>query len=152
MEDIIQKIKDGLGNKIKKWEEKNPRRIYITIAKEDTKESARFLFEDCKARFVISTGIDTPVGFEILHHFSFDSLGKIVSLKVIVPKSNPEIESITPIILGAEFIEREIYEMLGVKFLNHPKLERLLLSDDWPKDICPLRKDVTLGGEIKKSD
>jgi len=150
MEDIIQKVKDGLGDKIENWEEKNPRRVYITVDRKNIKEVALFLFEDCKARFVISTGIDTPKGFEILHHFSFDSFGKVVSLKVVVPKSNPELESITPIIPGAEFIEREIYEMLGVKFLNHPRPERLLLSDDWPKDIYPLRKDVTLDGEIKK--
>ena len=140
MEDIIEKIKTGLGSRIKKWEEHNPKRIYVAIDREDIKDAAKFLFEDCGLRFCISTGVDTPEGYEIMYHFSADKIGKFVTLRVIVPKKDPEIESITPLIPGAEFIEREIYDMLGVKFRNHPRPFRLLLADDWPEDEFPHRK------------
>ncbi|MDI6641206.1 MAG: NADH-quinone oxidoreductase subunit C [Elusimicrobiota bacterium] len=46
----------------------------------------------------------------------------------------------TPIIKGAEWIEREIWEMLGINFKNHPNLKRLLLATDFPEGIYPLRQ------------
>lgn len=151
MEDILKKVKEGLGKKIKSWEEKNPRRIYITIAKEDIKEVSRFMFEDCKARFIVISGLDTPDGFESLYHFDFDSIGTVVTFKVLIPRSNPEIDSITPIIPGANFIERELYDLLGIKFTGHPDPRRLLLSDDWPEGVHPLRTDMTTDGKKKKT-
>jgi NADH-quinone oxidoreductase subunit C len=54
-------------------------------------------------------------------------------------KDNPEVDSITPLFPGAEWIEREMWEMLGIKFKGHPNLKRLLLSDDWPEGKYPLR-------------
>lgn len=150
MEDRIKKVKDGLGDKIENWEEKNPRRVYITVDRKNIREVARFIFEDCKARFIILTGIDTPVGYENLYHFDFDSIGTVVTVKTLIPKSTPEIDSIATIIPGANYIEREVYEMLGIKFTGHPDLRRILLSDDWPECVYPLRKDVRLDGEVKK--
>jgi len=141
MEEILIQVKEGLGSKIKNWEEKNPRRIYISIDREIIKEAASFIFLDCKARFVIATGTDTPLGYEIFYHFSFDPIGTIVSLRVLIPKEDPKIDSIAIIVKGAEYIEREIYDMLGIKFTGHPDPRRLLLSDDWPEDVFPLRKD-----------
>ncbi len=67
------------------------------------------------------------------YHFSHDETGRIFSLRTFVDKKNPEIESISSIIKGAEWIEREIYELLGVNFRNHPNLKRLLLDEDWPE-------------------
>jgi len=149
MEDIIKKIKEGLGKKIKNWEEKNPRRIYITIDKEDIREVARFIFEDCRARFIILTGIDTPHGFENLYHFDLDSMGIVVTVKTLIPKSAPEIDSIATIIPGANFIEREVCELLGVKFAGHPDPRPLLLPDDWPEGVYPLRTDIATDGTPK---
>jgi len=142
MEAIIKKVKEGLGSKVKQWEEKNPRRIYITIDRKDIKEATLFIFDNCKARFIILTGTDTPIGYENLYHFDFDGIGIVVSLRVIIPKDDPKIDSITSIIKGAEYIEREVYDMLGIKFTGHPDPRRLLLSDDWPDDVFPLRKEI----------
>ena len=51
-------------------------------------------------------------------------------------------ELITPLIPGAEWIEREMHDILGITFRNHPNMRRLILSDDWPEGVYPLRKDV----------
>jgi Ni,Fe-hydrogenase III component G len=140
--DIIEKVKETLKERIISWEERSPKRIYFTVKKDDLVAVTRYLFEKGKARFITASGIDTPKGIEILYHFSFDREGgKVVTVKVLVSKKRCEIESITPYIPGAGFIEREIQELLGVKFLNHPDPRPLLSAEDWPKDWHPLRVD-----------
>lgn len=139
--DIRERIRGYLGSGIVEWREHSGRRIYITIRKEDILKSVRFLFCDLGLRFSIASGTDTPAGFEILYHFSYDQTGEVYSLKVLISdKNNPEIDSITPLFSGAEWIEREIFELLGIKFTGHPNLKRLLLADDWPEGNYPLRR------------
>ncbi len=138
--DIREKIKQKLDNRIIVWEEKSPRRIYFTIKKEDIFETVRFLFKDLGLRFSIATGTDMPQALEILYHFSFDKTGEFYSVRTLIEdKIKPEIASITPIFPGAEWIEREIWEMLGIKFIGHPNLKRLLLAEDWPQGNYPMR-------------
>lgn len=140
--DIVTKIKGKFGAKIIRCEEKSARRVYMDIACLDIVETCRFLFRDLGCRFATATGMDTPAGIEMLYHFSHDASGKMVSIRaVIIDKKNPEIQSIAPLFSGAEWIEREIWELLGVKFIGHPDLKHLLLIDDWPKDKFPLRKN-----------
>jgi Ni,Fe-hydrogenase III component G len=140
-EDVITKIKEKFSHKIKKLEEKSAKRVYLTVAKEDISEVVRFIYRDLDARFIIASGVDTPEAIEILYHFDFDRINKVVSVRTYVDKASLEIESITPIVRGAEWIEREIWELLGVKFNNHPNLKRLLLAEDWPEGKHPLRRD-----------
>ena len=141
-QDVIKELKEKLGKKILKWEEKSPQRYYLTVPREDILEVAHFVFEKQKARFITESGVDTPTGIEILYHFSFDKLNKIVTLKVLLPKNGCEVESIAPLIPGANWIEREIAELLGVKFLDHPDPRRLLLAEDWPEGKYPLRQKI----------
>ena len=141
-ENVIKDFEEKFKKKIIQWEEKSPKRYYITISKEDLLEVVKFIFVQQKARFVIESGIDTPGGIEILYHFSFDRLNKIVTFKVLIPKEECKVESISRLIPGASWIEREITELLGVKFLNHPDPRRLLLSEDWPSKEYPLRQKV----------
>lgn len=139
--DVKDKIKEGLQGKVIAWEEKSPRRIYFSVKKEDIRETVKFLFKDLKLRFAIASGIDTPRGFEILYHFSFDKTGEFYSVRVLIEdKNNPQIDSIATIFPGAEWIEREMWEMLGINFTGHPNLKRLLLSEDWPEGEYPLRQ------------
>ena len=67
-------------------------------------------------------------------------LGHELVVKVDLDRDNPEIESVASIWRTAEFNEREVYEMFGVKFLNHPDLRLLILPDGW-EGRNPLRKD-----------
>jgi Ni,Fe-hydrogenase III component G len=141
MKNVVEEIKEKFADRILRFEEKSPLRIYIDFKPQDIPLIVKFVFRDLSCRFVIATGIDTPGGIEILYHFSHDASGKVVSLRTLIAdKKNPEIESITPIIIGAEWIEREMWEMLGINFLGHPNLKHLLLIDDWPKGEYPLRK------------
>lgn len=139
--EIVWQIKEKLADKIINWYQHSLQRVYFSILPKDNVEVAKFLFKDLKLRFCTASGIDTSGGFEILYHFSHDATGVIFSMRVLIEnKEKPEIESITPIIKGAEWIEREIWEMLGVNFLNHPNLCRLILAEDWPQGKYPLRQ------------
>ncbi|MCX7785028.1 MAG: NADH-quinone oxidoreductase subunit C [candidate division WOR-3 bacterium] len=119
----------------------NQRRLYITIPKEKIVDIAKFLFLDKGLRLSIATGIDTRDGFEILYHFSYDKIGTYFTIKTFVSKDNPKIQSLATFYPAANWIEREIHELLGVDFEGHPNLLPLLTAEDWPKDKYPLRRD-----------
>jgi NADH-quinone oxidoreductase subunit C len=85
------------------------------------------------------TGMDLQSQIAILYHFEVKET--TVTLKVVVPTSDPEVDSITPLIPGATLYEREVFDLLGVKFKGHPKLERIILPEDFPSHVYPLRKD-----------
>ncbi|OGX14767.1 MAG: hypothetical protein A2166_05635 [Omnitrophica WOR_2 bacterium RBG_13_41_10] len=137
---IIDEIKERLGDKIISRYEHSPKRMYLSVKPQDLKEIANILFKELKLRFATATGQDSPVGIEILYHFSFDQTGEIISLRVLIEdKKKPEIDSLAPLFPAAEWIEREMWEMLGINFIGHPNLKRLLLAEEWPEGKYPLR-------------
>lgn len=139
---ILENIKVRLGNDLIELNDRSLRRVYVTIKKESLPKITRYLFNDVRARFLTASGVDTRSAVEILYHFSIDEIGLIITLRVIMENSDLEIESLSSIMKCAEWIEREIHEMLGVNFKGHPNLKHLLLKDDWPKGNYPLRKDA----------
>jgi len=120
-------------------------RICLTCEAENSYAINKFLFEDVPLRFVIATGIDSDNWFEVLYHYSYDQTGCMVTLKAIIrDRENPVIESIAPFLPAAEWVEREIHDILGIDFKNHPDMRRLILADDWPEGVYPLRKDAEM--------
>jgi Ni,Fe-hydrogenase III component G len=91
-------------------------------------------------RLATVTGIDVRDGTELLYHVTFDAEHFTANLKVLVPRTTDQMVSITPWLPGAEFIEREIHDLLGVDFPGHPNMKRLILCDDWPEGVYPLRR------------
>ena len=135
-------IRKRFSDKIQKWIVHNKNRIYVDIRPDDLVEFSRFIFDELHARFIIASGVDTPRGgVEILYHFDFFQLPQVFSLRVFVKKPGLEIESVAPAIKGIEWIEREIAELFGVRFKNHPNPAHLLLPEDWPEGKYPLRRD-----------
>jgi Ni,Fe-hydrogenase III component G len=136
---VSELIKSKFNNKVEILE-KSKKRMYVSAAKDDTKDIVQYLFSNMGARFSIATAIDTRLGVEILYHMAFDKDGMIVSVRTLVAKPELEMPTFTDIIPGTEWIEREIHEMFGVDFIGHPRLERLLLPDDWEDGVYPFRK------------
>jgi Ni,Fe-hydrogenase III component G len=92
---------------------------------------------------VICSCIDADDWFEVLYHFSYDQLGFIITVKAFIrDRENPAVESITPSVPGAEWIEREMHDVMGIEFRNHPDMRRLILADDWPEGVYPERKEA----------
>ena len=138
--DPIKILKEKFRERFLDFLETSETRYYILIDKKDLLEVVDFVFNELKARYQIISGMDTPKGLEIVYHFALDKHGKVISLRVIIPHDNPEVESISPIITGAQWIEREICEILGVTFLHHPDPRKFLMADDWPEGVYPYRR------------
>jgi len=85
------------------------------------------------------TGMDLQGKLAVIYHFEVKEV--TVSLKVVIPTSKAEVDTITDLIPGANFYEREVHDLLGIKFKGHPNLKRLILPDDFPEGVYPLRKD-----------
>ncbi len=96
-------------------------------------------------RYLVSVGHDDgdrSGTLGLIHTFSFDADHFKVMVKTAAPADNPVFDSITPDIPNAGWSEREYIDLLGMKFTGHPKPKRLILADDWPEGIHPLRKEV----------
>ena len=140
-EEILNGIKKKFGNRIKNINDKSYKRVYIEIDPKDIIDFVRHIFCEQAARFNTASCIDMRDKFEILYHFTIEEACLVLSIRVFLDKERPEIESLTPIMKGAEWIEREIHELFGVDFKNHPNIRKLLLPDDWPEHLHPLKRD-----------
>lgn len=86
------------------------------------------------------TAVDWPDHMQVVYHLKSTKQNHQLVLKAkILSRENPEIETVCQIWRTAELHEREAYDLFGIKFLNHPDLRRLLLTDDW--EGYPMRKD-----------
>jgi NADH-quinone oxidoreductase subunit C len=85
------------------------------------------------------TCVDWITHFTMVYHFSSTIHRHNIVVKSKLDRNNPEIETVSDIWRTAEMLEREVYDLFGVKFLHHPDLRRLIMPDDW--EGWPLRKD-----------
>ncbi|HUP04646.1 MAG TPA: NADH-quinone oxidoreductase subunit C [Bryobacteraceae bacterium] len=82
--------------------------------------------------------------FEIVYHLHSVERNQRLRLKCRVGGEQPEIDSVTSVWRGANWYEREVFDLFGVRFAGHPDLRRILLPDDW--EGAPLRKDYPITG------
>ena len=140
-EKALLSIQNKFGSTLVDVFQKNERRVYITVDKKDVPAICRFMFESLGGRLAIATAIDARSGMEILYHFMFPKDYQLITVKTKVKKSSMEIESIAPFLEAANWIEREMHDILGLNFTNHPDPRRILMADDWPEGDYPLRRD-----------
>lgn len=149
-ETVKQKIADRFGARVR-IAERSAKRVYVYAENEVWVALAAFLFNDLGARFDTGAGVDDRDGVEVMFFFPFDREGYFVTIKTFARKPRPELDSISPLIPGAKWIERDIYEMFEVNFRNHPDLRPLLRSDTRPADFYPHRREVKRGHEMSRS-
>jgi len=82
--------------------------------------------------------------FEVVYHLLSIPKKERVRLKVRLNSSSPSIDSLTPIWAGANYFEREVFDLFGVRFAGHPYLRRIMMPEDW--EGHPLRKDYPVEG------
>lgn len=139
-EEVKRKIAERFGDKVQ-IAERSEKRVYIYAENEIWVDLASFLFNDLDARFDTGVGIDDRDGVEVMFFFPFDREGYYVTVKTFAKKPYPELDSISPVIIGAKWIEQEIFEMYEVNFRNHPDLRPVLRSDTRPADFYPHKRE-----------
>jgi len=116
--------------------------VEITVAPELLVSTATALKQNSETRFdmlVCVTGVDWGKELGTVYHLRSTEFNHMVVLKTKVSdRENPEIDSLCSLWPAADFHEREVYDLLGIKFRGHPDLRRLFLDSTWG---YPLRKD-----------
>lgn len=82
--------------------------------------------------------------FEVVYHLHSIERKERVRLKCRLRSADPVTESVTSVWAGANWYEREVFDLFGIRFLNHPDLRRIMMPDDW--EGHPLRKDYPITG------
>lgn len=146
---IIEKLKDQFKKGILEVTQKNQKRIIVTINPDSLLNIAEYLYKEAGFRFIIASAIHTKRGFEIHYHFSRDSEGLILNLHVILDRDNPEVESLSNMFNASNWIEREMHELFGINFLNHPNQDKLISEGNWAEGVYPYRKEFKSISEEK---
>jgi Ni,Fe-hydrogenase III large subunit/Ni,Fe-hydrogenase III component G len=113
------------------------------VATDALPESCAALVRDRQARLVVMTGTDERErgrGYGLYYVFALPS-GDLVSIEAQVDPARPEFPAVTRVVPAAHWYEREVKDLLGVEPRGHPDPRRLVLHDDWPHGLHPLRKD-----------
>lgn len=120
------------------------RDVYVRVAPERLLDVCGALVGEFGARFQVSVGTDRVPkdgSLEVSHLFALDDDGLYVALQVRVDPDSPRVASITSVVPAANWAEREFRDLIGVHPEGHPDPRRLVLADDWPEGVHPLRKD-----------
>jgi len=122
----------------------------IVVDRSDIREACVLLKEDpaCPFNFLSDiTCVDwypSEPRFHIIYHLLSISNKERVRLKVHLNSASPVVESITSVWPGANYFEREVFDLFGIRFTGHPHLRRILMPEDW--EGHPLRKDYPVEG------
>jgi NADH-quinone oxidoreductase subunit C len=138
---IIEKFKEKFSSDILEITVKNQRRVSITVKPVSITKVASYLYKTEGFRFIIASALHTKKGFEIHYHFSKDAAGLILNIHVVLDTDNPEIESLSNLFNASNWIEREMHELFGINFLNHPNQEKLISEGNWAEGVYPMRKE-----------
>jgi NADH-quinone oxidoreductase subunit C len=136
-DDLLEEVKYSSGE------------ITFLVKREGLLDLCRFLKEDPETEFDFLTEVigvhypDRDRPLEVVYHLYSTSKRHRVRLKVQLAEGE-EVESVFPVWRSANWYEREVYDMVGIHFANHPDLKRILLPDDW--EGHPLRRDYPLEG------
>ncbi|HZP56557.1 MAG TPA: NADH-quinone oxidoreductase subunit C [Dehalococcoidia bacterium] len=132
-ERIRARVPDGVREVTDGWVVLEPARAYDAMAalRDDDELDGKYLVQLCS--------VDRITHIEVVYHFSSLAQNHIFEIKVPADHEAPEVPSITKLWIGATLQEREVYDLMGVRFTGHEGLSRLFLWDKFPGH--PLRKD-----------
>jgi NADH-quinone oxidoreductase subunit C len=115
----------------------------VELAPQALLEALRALRDTHGYRFyIVATGIDGKEAIEVVHGLRNLDTGDDFFVKVSLPKEAPELDSAAFLYAGAEWHEREIFDLLGVRFRSHPDLRRILMPDEY--EGHPLLKEFPM--------
>ena len=142
-DEIVSELRRSLKEDIIDVKIPRKRRIFVWIRSEAFKDAIRHLKDMGFTHISTITAVDLKDNFEVIYHLAYK--GSIeLSLRFNVPKENPRVPTVTDVIPGAILYEREVHDLFGIDFTGHPDLIPLVLPENWPRGIHPLRKEYSL--------
>jgi len=139
---IVKDLSNVFQNRVLEYKFDGPRSVFISVDSSVLHDVVKYLKDRYDLRHIVTiTGVDMGDSIELIYHLSPLNRKILVNVKVKIPRDNPHFPSIVSLLPGAILYEREVHDLLGVVFDGHPSLERLILPDDWPEGVYPLRKD-----------
>ncbi len=138
---VIEKFRENFNSEIIDVVKKNQKRVTVSIKPDLILNVAEYLYKTAGLRFIIASALHTKKGFEIHYHYSKDETGLVLNIHVILDKENPRIESLSNMFNASNWIEREMHELFGIDFINHPNLEKLISEGNWAEGVYPYRKE-----------
>ena len=138
---VIEKLRENFKSGITEVVSKSPKRVTVSIKPDLILKVAEYLYKTAGFRFIIASALHTKKGFEIHYHFSMDKTGLVLNIHVLLDKENPQIESLSNMFNASNWIEREMHELFGINFLNHPNQDKLLSDGNWAEGVYPYRKE-----------
>ncbi len=121
--------------------------LTLTVAPESIVEACSIVQTAGYNFFEDVTAVDwfpSEPRFQLSYHILSHAYKERIRLRVMLDGNNPTIASITPVWAGANYYEREVFDLFGVRFEGHPNLRRIMMPDDWTGH--PLRKDYPVEG------
>ena len=121
--------------------------LTLTIASGEIKAAAQTVQAAGYNFFEDLTAVDwfpASPRFQLSYHILSHRFMERIRLRVMLDDSDPTVESITQVWVGANYFEREVFDLFGIRFAGHPDLRRIMMPDDWQG--YPLRKDYPVEG------
>lgn len=146
-ETLLQKTQEMLSPLAIQFNTPEVGRLDAYLPKERIVEGVKLMLGAGGWHLSAITGLDIPPtestegAIEVLYHFCQGPA--VMTLRIQTPYGLPEIDSICNVLPLATLYERELMEMFGVICVGTPSTDRLLLPDDWPDGVYPLRKSFT---------
>jgi NADH:ubiquinone oxidoreductase subunit C len=141
-EKLKAELEKAFGAAVEVWIPR-AKRMFIRVKPGDHRKVIQWMKDNWDLQHVTTvTGVDKGETFEVIYHlYKYQGYRTYPSVRAEIPRKKPKIETIVDILPSAIFYEREVHDLLGIVFENHPNLARLILPDDWPEGVYPLRKD-----------
>jgi NADH-quinone oxidoreductase subunit C len=121
--------------------------LTLTIAAEQIRAAAAAVQAAGYNFFEDMTAVDwypSSPRFQLSYHILSHTYKEHIRLRALLQEADPAIDSITPVWPSADYYEREVFDLFGIRFEGHPNLRRILMPDDWQGH--PLRKDYPVEG------
>ncbi len=144
-EEIFQSIKDNFPNSNLELKTDQPTEAIIIASPLEIDKICLFLRDSSELLFddlMNLSGVDEHKAglLSVYYHIGSTQFKHKIALKVSTDRNKPEVSTVTEVWKAADWHEREAYDLLGIVFLNHPDLRRILMPYDWNAGY-PLRKD-----------
>jgi NADH-quinone oxidoreductase subunit C len=121
--------------------------LTLTISPEQLRAACATLQDAGYNFFEDMTAVDwfpASPRFQLSYHLVSHAYKERIRLRVLLEDADPAIDSITPVWRGADYYEREVFDLFGIRFEEHPNLRRIMMPDEWKGH--PLRKDYPVEG------